>query len=53
VILESDLVDIAKPGDRINIVGVYKCFASVSSSESGIFRPLLLALTVNKSAQDI
>lgn len=44
VILDDDLVDKCKPGDRIQLVGVYR---SVGGGSSGAFRSLILANNVN------
>ncbi|TFK30373.1 ATP dependent DNA helicase [Coprinopsis marcescibilis] len=44
VILDDDLVDKCKPGDRIQLVGVYR---SVGGGSSGAFKSLLLANNIN------
>eukprot|EP01017_Pseudomicrothorax_dubius_P028471 TRINITY_DN3384_c0_g1_i1.p1 TRINITY_DN3384_c0_g1~~TRINITY_DN3384_c0_g1_i1.p1 ORF type:complete len:845 (+),score=264.39 TRINITY_DN3384_c0_g1_i1:66-2600(+) len=46
VILENDLVDRVKPGDRVQIVGVYKCIAGSSAETNAIFRTVLVATGV-------
>ncbi|KAK9455246.1 MCM2/3/5 family-domain-containing protein [Dipodascopsis uninucleata] len=47
VILDDDLVDTVKPGDRIQLVGMYRSLGSRSSSGSGsgssIFRTVIMA----------
>ncbi len=47
IILEEDLIDKAKPGDRIQITGVFKCIVSGSSSTTGIFKTVLVAIDVH------
>jgi DNA replication licensing factor MCM3 len=44
VILDDDLVDLVKPGDRIQLVGIYRSLGNRSAgSSSSTFRTLILA----------
>lgn len=44
MVADDDLVDAAKPGDRVQIIGVYRALPSKSNgSTSGVFRTVLLA----------
>ena len=53
IILEDDLVDSCKPGDRVSIVGVYKAIApQAKGNVSGTFRALLLANSVKQLGRD-
>lgn len=47
VILEKELVDKAKPGDRIDVVGIYRAVNSGFSAHNGIFKTILLALNLS------
>ncbi|KAK7399782.1 hypothetical protein VNO78_10973 [Psophocarpus tetragonolobus] len=48
VIVEDDLVDSCKPGDRVAIVGIYKALAGKSKgSVNGVFRTALIANNVS------
>ncbi len=48
VILENDLVDRAKPGDRVEVTGVFRCTASHSGGvTSGVFRSVIVATGLN------
>jgi len=51
VILERDLVDKVKPGDRVEVNGVYKCMAQ-SGSSSGVFRQVLIATGIKSINAD-
>ncbi|CAN1230623.1 DNA replication licensing factor MCM3 [Linum grandiflorum] len=48
VIVEDDLVDSCKPGDRVAIVGVYKALAGkTKGSVNGVFRTVVVANNVS------
>ncbi|KAL7142515.1 hypothetical protein ABFS83_08G128400 [Erythranthe nasuta] len=57
VIVEDDLVDSCKPGDRVAIVGTYKALpGSSKGSVNGVFRTVLIANNVsllNKMSQNL
>ena len=43
IFLEEDLVDKVKPGDRVDVTGLFKCISSHNSATSGVFRTLIVA----------
>ncbi|KAK9267946.1 hypothetical protein L1049_010383 [Liquidambar formosana] len=48
VVVEDDLVDSCKPGDRVGIVGIYKALPGKSKgSMNGVFRTILTANNVS------
>ena len=43
VVLQNDLVDLCKPGDRVQVTGAYKALPSKNGNVTkGVFRTLLL-----------
>jgi hypothetical protein len=54
VIVEADLVDTAKPGDRVSIVGIYKAIAPRGSGTvTANFRTVVVANNVRHLNRDI
>lgn len=46
VVLENDLVDRVKPGDRVKVTGVYKCMAGKQAATNGIFKTMIVAIGI-------
>lgn len=54
VVLDDDLVDQCKPGDRVAIIGIYRALPSKSQgSTSGIFKSILIANHVRHLGKSI
>ncbi|XP_069930109.1 DNA replication licensing factor MCM3 isoform X2 [Oryctolagus cuniculus] len=54
VILDDDLVDKVKPGDRIQVVGTYRCLPGKKGGyTSGTFRTVLIACNVKQMSKDV
>ncbi|KAK1795543.1 hypothetical protein P4O66_001041 [Electrophorus voltai] len=54
IIANDDLVDRVKPGDRVQLVGVYRCLpAKQGGFTSGTFRTILLANNVKLMSKEI
>ncbi|XP_030627514.1 DNA replication licensing factor MCM3-like [Chanos chanos] len=54
IIADDDLVDRVKPGDRVQLVGVYRCLpAKQGGFTSGTFRTILLASNVKLMSKEI
>ncbi|KAJ3168779.1 MCM DNA helicase complex subunit [Irineochytrium annulatum] len=48
VLLDDDLVDCAKPGDRVQVVGVYRAVGNSGNTASASFRTMILANNVRQ-----
>nr|XP_045722961.1 DNA replication licensing factor MCM3 [Mirounga angustirostris] len=54
VILDDDLVDKVKPGDRVQVVGTYRCLPGKKGGyTSGTFRTILIACNVKQMSKDV
>ena len=53
VILEGDLVDKVKPGDRIQVNGVFKTIATMATNTSGGVKTVLIGTNVQELNNDI
>ncbi|CAH2285051.1 maternal DNA replication licensing factor mcm3-like [Pelobates cultripes] len=54
IIADDDLVDKCKPGDRVQIVGIYRCLPSKQGGfTSGTFRTILLANNIKQMSKEI
>ncbi|CAM9591386.1 unnamed protein product, partial [Scytosiphon promiscuus] len=54
VILDDDLVDRVKPGDRVQMTGLYRAVGGASNgSTSGVFRTLIIANNVSILGKDV
>ena len=53
VILEGDLVGKVKPGDRIQINGIFKCISTMGTSSSGTVRTVLIGTNVQIINNDV
>jgi DNA replication licensing factor MCM3 len=42
VVLENDLVDKLKPGDRVEVTGIFRAVPKKSGAIEGIFKPMLV-----------
>ena len=53
VVLEGDLVDKVKPGDRIQVNGVFKCISTMATNSSGNVKTVLIGTNVQMLNNDI
>ncbi|KAI1241320.1 hypothetical protein IHE44_0009799 [Lamprotornis superbus] len=54
VVLDDDLVDRVKPGDRVQVVGTYRCLPGKKGGyTSGTFRTILIACHVKQMSKDV
>ncbi|XP_043917639.1 DNA replication licensing factor MCM3 [Protopterus annectens] len=54
IILDNDLVDKVKPGDRVQVIGTYRCLpAKKGGYTSGTFRTILIACNVKQMSKEV
>ncbi|XP_072371240.1 DNA replication licensing factor MCM3 isoform X2 [Scyliorhinus torazame] len=54
VILDNDLVDVVKPGDRVQVIGTYRCLPGKKNGyTSGTFRTILIACHVKLMSKEV
>ncbi len=54
IILSEDLVDVAKPGDRVRVYGIYKAVSNGSNGgTSGVFRTIILCNSVQMIQKEL
>ncbi|XP_067901738.1 zygotic DNA replication licensing factor mcm3-like [Heterodontus francisci] len=54
VILDNDLVDMVKPGDRVQVIGTYRCLPGKKNGyTSGTFRTILIACNVKMMSKEV
>lgn len=53
IILENDLVDSVKPGDRVAVVGIFRPLAGAANGAvSGVYRSVVVGISVERLTQD-
>ncbi|CAB1443296.1 unnamed protein product [Pleuronectes platessa] len=54
IILDNDLVDVVKPGDRVQVIGTYRCLpAKKGGFTSGTFRTIMIACHVKQMSKEM
>ena len=53
VVLEDDLVEKVKPGDRVEVIGVFKCVGKQGGVGNGIFRTVLVATSIRVIGNEV
>ncbi|KAM3860931.1 DNA replication licensing factor MCM3 [Diretmus argenteus] len=54
IILDNDLVDVVKPGDRVQIIGTYRCLPGKKGGfTSGTFRTIMIACQVKQMSKEV
>lgn len=54
IILDNDLVDMVKPGDRVQVVGTYRCLPGKKGGfTSGTFRTIMIACNVKQMSKEV
>lgn len=54
IILDNDLVDLVKPGDRVQVVGTYRCLPGKKGGfTTGTFRTIMIACHVKQMSKEV
>ncbi|PIK38499.1 putative zygotic DNA replication licensing factor mcm3 [Apostichopus japonicus] len=54
IIVDDDLVDICKPGDRVQVIGTYRCLPNKQGGyTNGTFRTILLANNIRLMSKEV
>ncbi len=53
VVLQGQLVNSVKPGDRVQMIGIYKLIGGAQSKEKGIFKPYFICLSVKQLSETL
>ncbi|XP_039981724.1 DNA replication licensing factor MCM3 [Xiphias gladius] len=54
IILDTDLVDVVKPGDRVQVIGTYRCLPGKKGGfTSGTFRTIMIACHVKQMSKEV
>ncbi|RXM28058.1 Zygotic DNA replication licensing factor mcm3 [Acipenser ruthenus] len=54
IVLDSDLVDQVKPGDRVQVIGTYRCLPGKKGGyTSGTFRTIMIACHVKQMSKEV
>nr|XP_046149111.1 DNA replication licensing factor MCM3 [Oncorhynchus gorbuscha] len=54
IILDNDLVDTVKPGDRVQVIGTYRCLPGKKGGyTSGTFRTIMMACQVKPMSKEV
>ncbi|KAI7799533.1 DNA replication licensing factor MCM3 [Triplophysa rosa] len=54
IILDNDLVDSIKPGDRVQLIGTYRCLPGKKGGfTSGTFRTIMIACNVKQMSKEV
>ncbi|KAM9339506.1 DNA replication licensing factor MCM3 [Symphorus nematophorus] len=54
IILDNDLVDLVKPGDRVQVIGTYRCLPGKKGGfTSGTFRTIMIACHVKQMSKEV
>ncbi|KAM9798047.1 DNA replication licensing factor MCM3 [Neosynchiropus ocellatus] len=54
IILDNDLVDLVKPGDRVQVIGTFRCLPGKKNGfTSGTFRTIMIACHVKQMSKEV